>query len=366
MDTFLTFIGIIALLFVAKFIYDSYLTNNTEKSFEEYKNNNPEAAARIERNKGFDLSTKPKTRSKDKEDSLLRMARNMGCAPDEVKEGYINDLKSQNLDQNKYSMMIKFLKEKKYEESKLLNIDPDDTSAAYMEKWTKEYINSLNNTQKAESFGGKGIDNDEALLFNSEGELKFSKGLYNESIELFTSAIRIQPKAIFFLNRADCFNKIGEIENARADYIQVVKIEPNNNPRNVYSRLARFSIGEKDFDSALKYLNKAIELSPERTIDLYNRALAYIGLDDIKNAINDLKMLNDISPNFVDSYILLGNLYLQEKNLSEANKCINTLKTKVLFDSEFIITSNQQIDIEKLEEIYHLEKMKDMMGGWNI
>jgi hypothetical protein len=50
MDFFLTFFAVVAVGFFLKFIWDSYLTDNTEKRWEEYKKGNPIEANFIERN----------------------------------------------------------------------------------------------------------------------------------------------------------------------------------------------------------------------------------------------------------------------------------------------------------------------------
>ena len=44
MTTFLSIIGLIALFMFGKFIYDTYLTNNTERDWAVYKKENPEDA----------------------------------------------------------------------------------------------------------------------------------------------------------------------------------------------------------------------------------------------------------------------------------------------------------------------------------
>lgn len=48
MVTFLTIAGILIAIFVLKFIYDSFLTDNTDKRFEEYRKNDPIGAAEID------------------------------------------------------------------------------------------------------------------------------------------------------------------------------------------------------------------------------------------------------------------------------------------------------------------------------
>lgn len=142
MTKFLEFIGIIALFIIGKFIYDTFFTDRTEKNWNQYKQSNPEDAARIERNRGLDLSTKSKSREQDKRDSLLRMAVNMCCSPAQVRDNFIKELKEQQLTAALTKEAIQMLRQKKYEESEVFNIDPDDTGAAYMEEWTKEYSNN--------------------------------------------------------------------------------------------------------------------------------------------------------------------------------------------------------------------------------
>ncbi|MDM8162239.1 hypothetical protein QUH73_20665 [Labilibaculum sp. K2S] len=140
MNTILTFIGIIALFAIGKFVYDTYFTNNAQKNWDEYKKNNPESGARIERNKGFDISTKSRSREEDKKRSLLRMAENIECSPLQVKENYIQGLSQQKASVIELKRSIQMIREKKYEESMVFDIDPDDTVSALIEEWTKEFI----------------------------------------------------------------------------------------------------------------------------------------------------------------------------------------------------------------------------------
>ena len=51
MATFGTFVLIIILIIIGAFIYDTYLTNNTEENFEKYRKSDPIGAAKIERPK---------------------------------------------------------------------------------------------------------------------------------------------------------------------------------------------------------------------------------------------------------------------------------------------------------------------------
>ena len=63
MATFFAFLGIFFLILLIKFIYDTYVTDNTENDWKEFKKTNPNEAAQIKANKGLDLRTN-KTREK--------------------------------------------------------------------------------------------------------------------------------------------------------------------------------------------------------------------------------------------------------------------------------------------------------------
>lgn len=59
MGTILTFLGIVLIFLFFKFIWDSYLTNNTERNWQEYKQQFPAEAERIESNPGLSFNRTP-------------------------------------------------------------------------------------------------------------------------------------------------------------------------------------------------------------------------------------------------------------------------------------------------------------------
>lgn len=61
----LAFLGIILVIIIGKFVYDTYLSNNTKDKWEDYKQENPAKAYEIERNKGLDFSTSQAAKQAD-------------------------------------------------------------------------------------------------------------------------------------------------------------------------------------------------------------------------------------------------------------------------------------------------------------
>ncbi len=53
----------IIIIIIAKFIYDSFLTNNTEKNWEKFKNENPHKAVAVENSKAFNLNPNAEIRT---------------------------------------------------------------------------------------------------------------------------------------------------------------------------------------------------------------------------------------------------------------------------------------------------------------
>lgn len=58
-------LGIILLIVIGKFVYDTYLSSNTKENWEDYKQDNPAKAYEIERNKGLNFSTSQAAKQTD-------------------------------------------------------------------------------------------------------------------------------------------------------------------------------------------------------------------------------------------------------------------------------------------------------------
>jgi len=142
----LEILGIIFLFIVGKFIFDTFLTNNTAKTKKWYKENYPEENYRLDKNEGLNLNVKPKANINDRQRSLEEVAINMNTTPELVKNKYIEQLKSKINSDDEKIYFFKTIRQKKIEEAKTKGIDPDDGVAALMEEWAKEHLNSVEKT----------------------------------------------------------------------------------------------------------------------------------------------------------------------------------------------------------------------------
>ena len=144
----LEILGIILLFIIVKFVYDTFLTNNTTETKEWHKEHYPEESYRLDRNEGLDFNVKPKVNINDRQRSIEEFAKNLNTTPELAQEKFIEKIKIEINSHDEKTTFLKEIRNKKIEEAKIKGIDPDDGIAALMEKWAKEYLNSVDFKEK--------------------------------------------------------------------------------------------------------------------------------------------------------------------------------------------------------------------------
>lgn len=256
MTTFFTFAGIIALFLFIKLIYDLY--------FKEKKN-------------VFDFDLNSKSLELNKRETIFRLAKNLGCSTEKVKEKFINRLKEQQLTAAQIKATIQICEKMKYEESNEFGIKPEDTAAAYMKDWTIEFFKNKGYADRkrteleiAEDWI---IENSELKQIINQGEKSQLDNFLCENNELMDSMLE---DLVFADKPADKYqNKaIHKIVNDE-DYTGALRLinkglelnDPNANPF-LYELRAECNKNLLNNNDALNDMNKAIELMlknlPER------------------------------------------------------------------------------------------------------
>lgn len=143
------------------------------------------------------------------------------------------------------------------------------------------------------------IDNDEKALADLNKALSIHPG--------YMDALR--QRYIIFINK-------GNYQEALTDLKQIIEIDPQNT-------VAYYMMGEvygkhlQDTDNALKYLNKAYELSPGDFQIISSLAIVYAMRGDFDNAIEFFNLALEIEP---DNVTLLSNLSLFYTNIGNTEK----------------------------------------------
>lgn len=274
MTTFLSIIGLIALFIFGKFIYDTYLTNNTERDWEVYKQGNPLDAARIERKEMPKNNTRTRSREDDKRLSLVNIARILNCLPENAKTTYLQTLKDKRINETDLNELLQAWNKRKYEQSLTFKMNPDDTPAAFYEEWTISY---QNNEEKVK------LENVRIEL------LRYLNG-ENSNIDQNEKSLDEKTLTNYLDNNSNILNSDINL-NIEAEKLRQMAVDK--------------LFDENDCEGAILLINKGLELqSPDITSTLFHlRAECKKKLMDFGPALVDL----DIAYTYTSSNSVVNN-----------------------------------------------------------
>ena len=170
----LAIIGFIALLFLGKFIWDTFLTGNTDKDYEVNKRQNPEETARLENNVArgeyLNFNYKPARNPLHYQISLESLAEQWECSTKDAEKKYKESIiDAAKAIEEARGDVVAFLEEAvaivragKHSQSIELAFDPEDVPAAFMHKWAKEVLDSYNDYYKGASLQSPGLNGNRA------------------------------------------------------------------------------------------------------------------------------------------------------------------------------------------------------------
>lgn len=156
-----------------------------------------------------------------------------------------------------------------------------------------------------------------------QGRLDALLGLerYEEASTLLNQMIELTPTADLYNQRGDFFFEEDDLDAARKEYERAFELEPRH-PLVSYN-LALVLLEQEDAQSALPYLDLALELSPydEDRLRIRSRArrlagLLYAAWLDADHAINS-------DPDYVEAYLTRAKASIALKNEQDALKDLN-------------------------------------------
>lgn len=156
-----------------------------------------------------------------------------------------------------------------------------------------------------------------ALLL--KGKLALQKGDGPGAIASFRSVLKDQPDSpdvLGLLGEAHALNR--EPELAREHFHKAVEA----NPRNVAGRLryARFLAGQGDHATALKEIDRALQVAADDAGALAAKAELQVNRQDFAGAESTLRRLKSAHPRSSAGYYLAGQLYARQRRHEQALK----------------------------------------------
>ena len=147
----------------------------------------------------------------------------------------------------------------------------------------------------------------------SKGWMLYIEGDFKGSIELYTSAISLNPsEAMFYYNRAVSLLALfkddgnsGHLTVASADLDRSIELNPAYS--NSYSMRAETETLMKKYEAAVSDYTAAINLNPGDPQLWYNRGLLRLKrLNDSKGSISDASKALKLDPQFAAAFCLRG------------------------------------------------------------
>jgi len=147
-----------------------------------------------------------------------------------------------------------------------------------------------------------------ARVNNNLGLALLNQGKTEESIVLFSNAIRITPGYIVpYINRGLAYSKIERYQKAIDDYNKAIPMKSDvdeiyNNRGTVYDKLGQYQQAINDY-------KKAISLKPTQASAYNNKGIVYYKLGEYQQAFEDYNKALSLKKDYADTYINRGNLY---------------------------------------------------------
>lgn len=152
-----------------------------------------------------------------------------------------------------------------------------------------------------------------------------------------TDSPPIEPNlAVKRNDRGEEFRKKGEFDNAIQEYTEAIKLNPMFSWPYNNRGLARAAKGE--FDEALKDFADAIRLDPKYAFAFNNRGLVRAAKGELENAMKDYTEAIRLSPRYAFPYHNRGVLWVKQGDFGQA---IADFAEAVQLDSQFAAPNNE-------------------------
>jgi tetratricopeptide (TPR) repeat protein len=132
-----------------------------------------------------------------------------------------------------------------------------------------------------------------------------NKGNYDKAIRLFTEAIASEELSLedlskTFYNRGFAWMKMGDDDNAIADFTEAIEIAPRFDE--AFFNRGRAWHDKGDYGKAIVDYTKAIEIVPNDAFAYFNRGNSWVKTGASDKAIADYTKAIEIEPKFTDAY----------------------------------------------------------------
>jgi tetratricopeptide (TPR) repeat protein len=157
-------------------------------------------------------------------------------------------------------------------------------------------------------------------------EMLAGSKFYKQGALAFTKVIESKLlKSDLFLNRGYCYFHLKEFEKSEKDYLRALTL-PNPELDLLYDNLSLLYFTQENFQKAIEYATKRIELNPKNPVPYIDRGLCYRKLKQYQAAEDEFNKSLEIKPDFFRAFGYRSFLYLElgqySKSLEDASKSV--------------------------------------------
>ncbi|MGA2032277.1 MAG: tetratricopeptide repeat protein [Thermoguttaceae bacterium] len=147
----------------------------------------------------------------------------------------------------------------------------------------------------------------------------------------FEKALEIKPLYDFGNNNlAVIYIKLNRIDEAEKLLKTAIRINPRY--ADAFNNLGCLCKNRKRFDEAVHWHLKGLEVRDDRPSDNVNLAAAYQGLGDLEKAVYYCQRGLQIDPNYINGYLVLADVRMQQKRRPEALATLDELLARFSAD----------------------------------
>ncbi|XP_061460461.1 tetratricopeptide repeat protein 16 [Rhineura floridana] len=209
----------------------------------------------------------------------------------------------------------------------------------------KDFDGAIDDYLKAVDLSKKG-DGDEVcmeaqkqvlLTYNDFAVHCYAKGLYEEAVLLLNKAIRGEKNEKgLYVNRGDCFLKLGKLNFAMADYQQALDLQPldptlQKRAAWLHNEMGLQEFRERRYPQAESYFSRAIENNPRELKYYLHRAKSRLFLQEVMGAKEDTITALLLDATREEVHAMVKSLFPGEPTQSVLNSKIGEL-AKALLD----------------------------------
>jgi len=207
---------------------------------------------------------------------------------------------------------------------KALEVDSTFAMAYYMLANFKTGEEQKRLTAKAVKYSDKVSPKEKYYIKSWEANIS---GNYNQGIKELQKIVERYPdeKFAFFMIGEIYYGDLRQFEEAVHYLDKAIEIDPLYKP--AYNTLAYVYNNMGDFDKSIWAINKYISLAPDEANPYDSRADLYAYNGKLDQAIESYKKALEIKPDFYMSLFKLGDMYLFKKDYAQAESCFEILSS---------------------------------------